>query len=225
MLDWFDDNIDNLDITKNYIYVIRLVEERYYIGRTGNILRRIEEHFTNNGAIYTKAYSPVKVIEIIEEETSSDERNKTLEYMDKFGWEKVRGAGWCGLTLLKPPNKKILKMNNLREREVVFNENDERIKYLYFEEKKNIIEIGGLLNRTPGSIAYRLCKLGLIERKQKALGYIEYINSDVYREICDSSNERKDAISELKKIMKGLKSDINEIKKMLDYYFSHDNRS
>ena len=54
ILECFDDNIDNLDITKNYVYVLKLVEERYYVGRTGNILRRIKQHFTSNGALYTR---------------------------------------------------------------------------------------------------------------------------------------------------------------------------
>ena len=38
ILDCFDDNINNLDITKYYIYVLKLVDDRYYVGRTGNIL-------------------------------------------------------------------------------------------------------------------------------------------------------------------------------------------
>ena len=75
ILDCFDDNIDNLDITKYYIYVLKLIDDRYYVGRTGNILRRIEEHFTGVGSIYTINYSPIKVIEVTEELTKQDERN------------------------------------------------------------------------------------------------------------------------------------------------------
>ena len=57
ILECFDENISNLDITKNYIYVLKLVEDRYYVGRTTNILNRIEQHFTGYGAsIYTKKY-------------------------------------------------------------------------------------------------------------------------------------------------------------------------
>ena len=59
LLDCFDESIDNIDITKNYIYVLKLEEDRYYIGRTSNILRRIKEHFTEGGAIYTKKYKPL----------------------------------------------------------------------------------------------------------------------------------------------------------------------
>ena len=65
ILECFDNNIgDNLDLTKNYIYVLKLVEDRYYVGRTINIFRRIHEHFTDGGSIYTKKYKPLKVVEV-----------------------------------------------------------------------------------------------------------------------------------------------------------------
>jgi predicted GIY-YIG superfamily endonuclease len=72
ILDCFDDNIGNLDITKNYIYVLKLVDDRYYVGRTCNILRRIKEHFTEGGALYTKKYKPLKVIEVEEEKNGEE---------------------------------------------------------------------------------------------------------------------------------------------------------
>jgi len=46
------------------------------------------------------------VIEVKEELTSEDERNKTLEIMNKYGWEKVRGACWCSLEIKKPNPEK-----------------------------------------------------------------------------------------------------------------------
>jgi hypothetical protein len=42
ILDCFEDNICNIDITKNYIYVLKLVEDRYYVGRTGNIFTHLK---------------------------------------------------------------------------------------------------------------------------------------------------------------------------------------
>ncbi len=98
-LECFDENIDNLDITKNYIYVLKLIDERYYVGRTGNILRRVKQHFSGYGAKYTKAYKPLKVIEVVEEMTNDDERKMTFKYVDKYGWEKVRGSYWCSLEI------------------------------------------------------------------------------------------------------------------------------
>ena len=105
-LECFDENIDNLDITKNYIYVLKLIDERYYVGRTGNILRRVKQHFSGYGAKYTKKYKPLKVIEVVEEITNDDERKMTFKYVDKYGWEKVRGSYWCSLEIKRKLNLK-----------------------------------------------------------------------------------------------------------------------
>jgi predicted GIY-YIG superfamily endonuclease len=220
LLECFDENIDNLDITQNFVYALKLVEDRYYIGRTGNILRRIEEHFTNNGSIYTKMYKPIKVIEIIEERTKEDEKNKTIEYMLKYGWEKVRGYTWCSIELLKPP--KINMVNKKSKKIFCCNDNDsnnDKIKILYTIEKKDIIEIGKELNRSPGSIAYTLEKLGIIERKQQALGFFDYINSEDYRNNCNVSINRKlnvkKNIATIKKDIQELKTELIDIKKRI----------
>jgi len=183
ILDCFDDNIDNLDITKNYIYVLKLIEDRYYVGRTSNILNRIEQHFTGyGGAIYTKKYKPIKVIEIIEELSKEDERNKTLEIMKKYGWEKVRGAGWCSLEIKKPDyNKKNIKKEINKKKEFMPMDVDAQIYNLYCNENKNIIEIGEVIKRTPSWVAYRLNKLKIINRIQLARGFFEYYQSDLYK--------------------------------------------
>lgn len=103
ILECFDNNIgNNLDLTKNYIYVLKLVEDRYYVGRTSNIFRRIQQHFTSVGSVYTKNYKPLKVIEVEEEITTDDERKMTFKYVEKYGWERVRGSGWCSLEIPKP---------------------------------------------------------------------------------------------------------------------------
>ena len=164
ILECFDDNIDNLDITKNYIYVLQLVEERYYVGRTSNIIRRIEEHFTGNGSIYTKQYKPLKVIEVEEEKTNIDERIKTLKIMEKYGWEKVRGACWCSLEITKPDIEKCKIPKPIKSKKRIPHENDEIIKNLYCIKNENIISIGEKLNISPSLVAYTLEKLNIINR-------------------------------------------------------------
>lgn len=177
ILNCFDDSIDNLDITKYYIYVLELIDNRYYVGRTGNILRRIEEHFTGCGAIYTIKYKPIKVIEVAEELTKKDERNKTLEMMLKYGWEKVRGAGWCSLEIKKPNDK----YKNTKTREIIINDRDIKLKILYVFDEKDVEEIGSILQKSPCWVAKRLETLKIVERKQLARGYIKYIESDEYK--------------------------------------------
>ena len=207
ILDCFDDNIDNLDLTKNYIYVLKLIEDRYYVGRTGNILRRIEEHFTNNGAVYTKAYKPKKVIEVEEEKSSDDERLKTLEIMEKYGWEKVRGACWCCLKIKKPNIERNKKRKQKKVTKIIPNENDLKIKILYCLENKSVIDIGNEINVSPSRVALRLEKLNIIDRKQLAKGYFEYIESDLYKKNIERRNKERE--QKKKKIIE-LKTDIND---------------
>jgi predicted GIY-YIG superfamily endonuclease len=208
ILDFFDDNISNLDITKNYIYVLKLVDDRYYVGRTSNILRRIKEHFTEGGSIYTKKYKPLKVIEIEEEKTRDDERIKTLSIMEKYGWEKVRGACWCCIEIKKPNIEKNRKLKPKKEIKIIPNDNDEKIKFLYSIENENIIETGKILDISPGLVANRLEKLDIIKRKQLARGYFEYVESDLYKQNIERRNKEK----EYKKLEDNF--DINENKKV-----------
>lgn len=216
ILDCFDDNIENLDITKNYIYVLKLIDDRYYVGRTGNILRRIKQHFSGYGAKYTKKYKPLKVIEVVEEITNDDERKMTFKYVEKYGWEKVRGSYWCSLEIKRKLNLEFYEnMKIQRDKELLDTTkiNDE-IKNMYVVENKNIIEIGEILNITPGTIACRLLKLKIIKDKQDARCYNEYKDSDMYKQICSKNASNKiDNISkeECKKLKDKLKSIINNV--------------
>ncbi len=190
ILECFDNNIgNNLDLTKNYIYVLKLVEDRYYVGRTINIFRRIQEHFTGVGSIYTKKYKPLKVVEVEEETTTDDERKMTFKYVEKYGWGSVRGSYWCSLEIKRWPNlQSYEKMKSQRDKKLLEMANLEKnIKNMYVDENKNIIEIGESLSLTPGTIASRLVKLKLIEEKQQALGYSEYKDSELYKQICSQN--------------------------------------
>jgi predicted GIY-YIG superfamily endonuclease len=191
ILDCFDDKIDNLDITKYYIYVLRLVDDRYYVGRTGNILRRIEEHFTGVGSIYTMKYNPIKVIEVTEELSNQDERNKTLEVMSKYGWKKVRGACWCSLEINKPKERYDVYNKNNKCCGIIFTDIDFEITQLYNYENKDIQDIGDMLKKSPCWIAKRLEDLKIVKRKQLARGYIKYIESDSYKLKCKKMNYNK----------------------------------
>ena len=179
--------MNNIDSNKDYIYVLKLVDDRYYIGRSQNIVQRIEDHFSGNGSIYTKRYKPLNVVEIVEEKTIDDEKNKTIEYIEKYTWEKVRGYTWCRVEYKTPFNI----INATKKEPSVYDEIDENIRKLYCLDNKDIIEIGRELNLTPGSIAYRLKKMNIIMSKKLANGYRTYITSDSYKEICKNKSIKK----------------------------------
>jgi len=217
-------DVSLIDITRSYIYVLELVEERYYIGRTCNFIQRMEEHFTGEGSIYTKKYKPIKIIEVKEEKTKYDERDKTLEYMDMYGWKKVRGYAWCGIELTKKP--KVTNIDKICVIKKDKNYENIEVRNLYENEKKDIIEIGNILNKSPGSIAYILEKMKMVDRRQLSRGYMEYVFSDLYK-IC---KKERDDIREQNKIIKKenikernnelTKEELLEIKEKIRMHFS-----
>jgi predicted GIY-YIG superfamily endonuclease len=176
-----DINIDNIDITRSYVYVLELEDNRYYVGRTSNFIQRMNEHFTDNGALYTKKYKPIKIKEVIEEKTCYDERDKTLEYMEIYGWENVRGYAWCRETLTKKPKIKN-KKESKQIKEYVICDSDIVIRDMYLLENKDVIEIGNYLNISPGSISYTLEKMKIVNRRQLSRGYFDYVFSDLYEQ-------------------------------------------
>lgn len=211
----FEYDIDNLDLTRSYVYVLELENGRYYVGRTSNFIQRMNEHFKEGGALYTKKYRPIKIKEVIAEKTKYDERDKTLEYMEKYGWENVRGYAWCRENLSKKP---IIRENKNIVEENMFYDNIE-IRNMYVVENKDIIEIGKCLNISPGSVAYNLEKMKIVDRRQLSRGYFDYIFSDLYeinkkqKRICINNSlekKKKEPISS-----KLSKDEINNIKRKI----------
>lgn len=104
----------------SHIYVLELVDSKYYVGKTNNINVRFKQHFTGRGAYWTKKYKPVRILETTEMKSSFDEDNKVKEYMKLHGVNNVRGGSYCKIKL-------DLEQVNLIEREIR-SSNDECLK-------------------------------------------------------------------------------------------------
>jgi predicted GIY-YIG superfamily endonuclease len=85
-----------------YVYVWELEDHKYYVGWSENLSRRLDEHITEEGSVWTKKYSPIAIIEILRGDKHT-EKMKTLQYMKEKGFENVRGAGWCLLEYKSVP--------------------------------------------------------------------------------------------------------------------------
>lgn len=79
----------------SYIYVLRLEEGKYYVGKSVVPEIRLKNHFKKNGSYWTKEYRPIEIIEIVKEEFKLHEEMITLKYMDKYGMDNVRGGSFC----------------------------------------------------------------------------------------------------------------------------------
>tara|TARA_B100000035_G_C20997918_1_gene553398 strand:+ start:334 stop:846 length:513 start_codon:yes stop_codon:yes gene_type:complete len=75
----------------NLVYILKLNNNKYYIGKTNNLNKRIQQHQNNTGASWTKN-NKIKDILKFKNKYKFLELEKTLEYMHKYGIDNVRGS-------------------------------------------------------------------------------------------------------------------------------------
>lgn len=85
-----------------YVYVWELEQGKYYIGYSENLSQRLEQHIADEGAVWTKKYKPLSIVEIVRG-NKDIEKAKTLEYMKLKGFENVRGAGYTKTEYVSVP--------------------------------------------------------------------------------------------------------------------------
>jgi len=95
-----------------YIYILKLENNKYYIGKTTNPNFRLEQHFNLSGSQWTKKYKPNKILQLLPDCDSYDEDKYTLKYMEKYGINNVRGGTFCELKLNQNNLSTIKKMIN-----------------------------------------------------------------------------------------------------------------
>ena len=82
-----------------YIYILKLIKGKFYVGKTKNPNFRIEEHFKESGSKWTMIYQPLSLLELIPNCDRFDEDKYTLKYMNEFGIDSVRGGSWTQFKL------------------------------------------------------------------------------------------------------------------------------
>jgi len=95
-----------------FIYVLKLEQGKYYIGKTDNPQFRLENHYNGNGSAWTQKYKPLKVIKLIPDCDNYEENNTTIKYMDKYGTANVRGGSFVKITLDKSTLDVLAQMKN-----------------------------------------------------------------------------------------------------------------
>lgn len=89
-----------------FTYVLQLQDGKFYVGNTDNIYQRLMDHLhmTPSSAQWVRHHGPVeRVVEVCRHSAKADELYKTLQYMDMFGWENVRGSSYCKIQMAAPP--------------------------------------------------------------------------------------------------------------------------
>lgn len=87
-------------VNQDIIYVLKLVKDKYYIGRTGRAAaERYAEHLAGTGSKWTSLHKPLKIVEVVENIDPFDEDKYTKMYMNKYGIENVRGGSYTSIIL------------------------------------------------------------------------------------------------------------------------------
>ena len=94
------------------IYTLLLEGNKYYVGITNNLSKRLTQHFSGIGSAWTSMYKPIKHIETIENCDVFDEDKYTKIYMHKYGIDNVRGGSYSTVDLSSDVKKMLLKEFN-----------------------------------------------------------------------------------------------------------------
>ena len=93
-----------------FIYVLKLEENKFYIGKTNNPSFRLQDHTNGNGSTWTTKYNPIKLMELVPNCDAFDEDKYTLKYMELVGIDNVRGGSFCQINLSDENKSTIQKM-------------------------------------------------------------------------------------------------------------------
>ena len=75
------------------VYVLKLENDKYYVGKSNEKRKRIQRHMNGVGCTWTKKYNPIsELVPITRPQQSFWELWETLELMKKYGVDNVRGS-------------------------------------------------------------------------------------------------------------------------------------
>ena len=81
----------SLEVSTQVIYVLKLENHKWYIGKTDDLKMDLEKHKNHQKSSWTKLYKMLSVEEVVK---MGDLMNITIDYMRKYGWGNVKGYKW-----------------------------------------------------------------------------------------------------------------------------------
>lgn len=87
----------------NWVYVLELENNKYYVGYTSHLKNRLKKHKKGGSCNWVDKHPFKKVVEVRKALNKNLERKTTLEYMVLKGWRNVRGGAWSQVNLKNPP--------------------------------------------------------------------------------------------------------------------------
>jgi predicted GIY-YIG superfamily endonuclease len=88
-----------MSVSNPSIYVLKLENDKYYVGKTNNVPKRYRQHIDGTGSSWTQKYKPIHIEKTIELKSPFDEDKIVKEYMSQYGINNVRGGTYVTDTL------------------------------------------------------------------------------------------------------------------------------
>jgi predicted GIY-YIG superfamily endonuclease len=162
---------DRISDTNWFVYVLKLQDDKYYIGIAIDPKKRFLEHQlqTKDCSNWCKKYKALEIIELIDTEFKAMkdatllEDIYTLKYIEKYGFENVRGGRYFGndLKIKKTSKSHLLRgyisvMHKLLEQvNITYSELNELGIYEYVTNNKNSPFINNLILITRKEVEQR----------------------------------------------------------------------
>ena len=95
-------------MAQNYVYKLALDNNKFYVGRTCDYKKRIQEHKDKKACSWTTIYPLSNVLKIFKTHNDFDEDKYTLEMMYEHGIDNVRGGSFVSI-ILKNEEKELIQ--------------------------------------------------------------------------------------------------------------------
>jgi predicted GIY-YIG superfamily endonuclease len=94
-----------------FVYALKCSQSKWYVGQTTDIVRRFQSHKDGTGAAWTKVYPAESIVKLVKSSgTDFSELAITLEFMDKYGIDNVRGGPFNNVHMPTDHVKTIIKI-------------------------------------------------------------------------------------------------------------------
>ena len=86
-------------------YVLELNNGHWYIGVSEHLNTRIAQHMSGNGSRWSKMHGVkrLEAVKVLDSYNTTWEDCTTIQYMQKYGFKKVRGGSYCRIKMESPP--------------------------------------------------------------------------------------------------------------------------
>ena len=93
----------------NVIYILELENNKYYVGKTKNLEKRLQQHNDGTASHWTNIHKFIRLVQSYPQTSPYEEDAKTIDMMEQYGIDHVRGGIYTQIILGDNEMKHILK--------------------------------------------------------------------------------------------------------------------